>query len=72
MSFTDKSKEAVEIMIGWLSHENELGKAPAKIAVASPKALWFDGFPRRISSLSIAGRSSCISENACIISTAAP
>ena len=34
MSFTDKSKEAVEIMIGWLSHENELGKAPAKIAVA--------------------------------------
>lgn len=31
MSFADK---AIEIMVGWLSHENELGKAPAKIEVA--------------------------------------
>lgn len=34
MSFKDKKQEAVSIMTGWLSHENELGKAPAKIEVA--------------------------------------
>ncbi|MBQ4530836.1 MAG: DUF4261 domain-containing protein [Lachnospiraceae bacterium] len=34
MNFEGKKEEAVNIMIGWLSHENELGKAPAKIEVA--------------------------------------
>lgn len=34
LNFQDKKEEAVNIMIGWLSHENELGKAPAKIEVA--------------------------------------
>lgn len=34
MNFKDQKEEAVNIVTGWLSHENELGKAPAKIQVA--------------------------------------
>ena len=36
--------------------------SPASIAPDSPKTMWLDGLPRRISSLSMHGRSSCISE----------
>ncbi len=36
--------------------------SPARMAVASPYTLWFVGFPRRKSSLSMAGRSSCMRE----------
>ena len=45
-------------------------ESPASSAVASPQTLWFVGLPRRRSSSSMQGRSSCISENVCIISTA--
>lgn len=34
MSFRDQKEEAVKVVTEWLSHENELGKAPAKIQVA--------------------------------------
>ena len=59
LSFFDK------ISKGFVSNES-----PARIAVASPNFLCVVGFPRRKSSSSIAGRSSCTSEYACIISTA--
>ena len=36
--------------------------SPASIAIASPNTLWHVGMPRLISSLSMAGRSSCMSE----------
>ncbi len=36
--------------------------SPARIAVASSKAMWVVGLPRRSASSSIAGRSSCTSE----------
>jgi len=42
--------------------------SPASIATASPNTLWQVGLPRLISSLSMLGRSSCMSEYVCIIS----
>ena len=33
-------------------------QSPASVATVSPKAMWQAGFPRRVSSLSMQGRSS--------------
>ncbi|KAL3845109.1 hypothetical protein ACJIZ3_002512 [Penstemon smallii] len=44
------------------SKERDNKESPARIAVASSKALWLVGFPLRKSSLSIQGRSSWISD----------
>ena len=45
--------------------------SPARSAIASPNATWQVGLPRRRTSSSMHGRSSCASEYAWIISTAA-
>ena len=34
MTNENQKQKAIETMVGWLSHENELGKAPSKIMVA--------------------------------------
>ena len=45
-----------------ISNAKVSNELPAKTAVASPNFLCVDGFPLLIRSLSIHGRSSCISE----------
>ena len=53
------------------SNANVNNASPARIAVASSNFLWQVGSPRRRSSLSITGKSSCIREYVCTISMAA-
>mmetsp|Transcript_12700 Transcript_12700/g.39236 ORF Transcript_12700/g.39236 Transcript_12700/m.39236 type:complete len:221 (-) Transcript_12700:309-971(-) len=52
------------------SNDVERSASPARIATSSPKTTWFVGEPRRMSSSSIAGRSSWISDMVWIISIA--
>ena len=54
---SDKSSSPA---INWKA--NACKASPANIAVASPYLIWFDGIPLLKSSLSIAGKSSCIKE----------
>jgi len=57
----------------WLaawSNACNISASPARIATSSPKTLWLVGTPRRIASLSMAGRSSCTSDAVCAISMA--
>ena len=53
-----------------VSKANACSESPTRIAVASSKATWQASRPRRRSSSSMAGRSSCTSEYAWISSTA--